>query len=233
MIDPTEAYDAIADVYDGSYGDPKSAAEDRAIFEQLRRCGYLNGRVLDVGCGTGIVLDQFPFLPPASYVGLDPSGGMLARARAKHPDHDFGYGVCERLDRVEDQSVDNLICLYGSFSYCLDPASAEEEFYRVLRPGGKLLIMACGLPHAKRKSYLMSRVGHEIERKLYTEARLRYLFESWIDVDVVGFGWLIDKIPLSAPGWLFHSAMALELETIGRRFPDACSYQIITARRAG
>lgn len=43
-------------------------------------------RLLDVGCGTGMLVDyRHRSLPPERYVGIDPSEAMLARFASKHP----------------------------------------------------------------------------------------------------------------------------------------------------
>jgi len=223
-----QAYDAVAEIYDRSYGDPKSQTEDRVIFEMLREGRYLQGSVLDVGCGTGILVDEYPYLPITKYIGIDPSAEMLKRAYRKHPDHTFTVGSAEDVP-VADCSVDTVVSLYGSFSYCLAPEKAVAEFMRVLRPGGRLFLMICGEPHAKRASYIMNKTGIEVERRLYTEAKLRRLFSRFSAVDVVGFGWALDHIPKSAPAWVFNAVMAVEMGTVGRKSPDLCCYQILTA----
>lgn len=127
-------YDAIADIYDDLYRDPYSLAEDARVIEHLNDRELLSGSVLDVGCGTGLLLDYCPHVAP--YVGIDPSAGMLAKAREKHPDNVFEQGT---LATFEGDNFDAVISLYGSLSYAtmdqvrrLRPALAEDGRYFVM-----------------------------------------------------------------------------------------------------
>lgn len=74
-------YDAVADRYDHHFHRPQDRWEDERLASLLRP--YVEGRhVLDLGCGTGWLLDH---LSPASYLGVDESMPMLERLAAKHP----------------------------------------------------------------------------------------------------------------------------------------------------
>lgn len=226
-----EAYDTIAQVYDAHYGDPKSLAEDRVIFQQLIEFGAVKGRVLDVGCGTGILLDKLP-ISVENYVGIDPSSGMLDVARRKFPSHTFVKSTAECPRLPYDEPFDSVVSLYGSFSYVLDPILAVHEMSRLLRPGGRLFIMSCTPVHERRETYVMNKMGIKVERRFYEEDQIRRLFShEFEDIQVQGFGWLIDKIPHVMPQWMFHLAMTAEMETIGRSLPDLCCYNIVSARR--
>jgi SAM-dependent methyltransferase len=78
------AYDDLADEYDGRYTRPIDRWEDERLVELL--APYVNGEdVLDLGCGTGWVLDN---LAPTGYLGVDESAAMLAELTRKHPDAD-------------------------------------------------------------------------------------------------------------------------------------------------
>lgn len=78
LIDRLEPYDQIALIYDGLHNSPESLAESRSVVEAI---GYQGGDVLDVGCGTGLLLDH---LRPDGYVGIDPSFAMLQEFERKH-----------------------------------------------------------------------------------------------------------------------------------------------------
>jgi SAM-dependent methyltransferase len=77
----TWSYDRVAERYDEHFNRPVDRWEDARLGRFLRP--LVNGaRVLDLGCGTGYLLD---LARPASYTGVDASAAMLARLRAKHP----------------------------------------------------------------------------------------------------------------------------------------------------
>jgi predicted TPR repeat methyltransferase len=75
-------YDALAEEYDQHYRRPVDLWEDGRLAELLDP--YVTGRdVLDLGCGTGWLLDH---LRPGSYWGVDQSAAMLAELVRKHPE---------------------------------------------------------------------------------------------------------------------------------------------------
>ena len=105
-------------------------------------------RVLDVGCGTGLVLRQLAArLPEAeTVVGIDPAPGMIEVARQKAsepaPDGDhrlrFDSGTAEELPYA-DGSFD-LVVSAVSFHHWKDQGAGLKECARVLAPGGRLVL---------------------------------------------------------------------------------------------
>lgn len=226
-----EAYDRIAAVYDTTYSGTKARVEDAMVADRLIAMGLLGDDVLDVGCGTGILLD-LAGLAPRRYLGIDPSRGMLDAARRKYPFHEFQFGTAE-APCVGPRRFDSVVCLYGSFSYCLEPERAVQAMAAACRPGGRLFLMSCTPAHERRESYIMNQAGVRVARRFYRAAEAIRLFsQRFVDIRVEGFGWALDKVPSIAPDWVFRSVLAAEMATVGRAAPDLCCYQIIMARRA-
>ncbi|WP_353814796.1 class I SAM-dependent methyltransferase [Agromyces sp. SYSU T00266] len=95
-------------------------------------------RWLDVGCGTGALTDAvIERWSPASIVGVDPSEGFLAAARARPraegADVRFVVGDAEHLP-LPDGSVDAVVSGLV-LNFAPDPAAAVAEFTRVAAPG--------------------------------------------------------------------------------------------------
>lgn len=107
-------YDEFAKTYDGNYSTPEYRREDEQLMALIAR--FAIGRTLDVGCGTGLYLD-YRQVDPAEYLGIDPSQGMLDKARLKHPDHTFRKQTLEELSAFTEGRFETVIALYGVASY--------------------------------------------------------------------------------------------------------------------
>ncbi len=138
-------YDASADAYVELVGTEISAATeaplDHAVlttFVDLVADGT-SVRVADVGCGPGRVAALLAGLG-LDVVGLDVSLGMLAAARAAHPDIEFEEGRLDHLP-IDKGSLAGVVCWYSIIYTPPDRlGDAFAELERVLRPGGHLLV---------------------------------------------------------------------------------------------
>jgi ubiquinone/menaquinone biosynthesis C-methylase UbiE len=99
------------------------------------------GRVLEVGIGTGRNLDQFG--AGVRVTGVDVSPRMLAVAR----EHATELGLSVALSEADaehlpygDGRFDTVVCALALCSIP-DPQRAIEEMFRVLVPGGRLLLL--------------------------------------------------------------------------------------------
>src|SRR5262245_7481057 len=113
--------------------------------------------VADLGCGTGALLQ---LLAPhvTRVVGIDASEEMLgaARARLEHVTNvDLRHGTLESLP-IDDRSVDAATMMLV-LHHTAAPAAAMVEAARILRPGGRLLIVDMA-PH-DREEY-RQQMGH-------------------------------------------------------------------------
>lgn len=100
--------------------------------------------VLDVGCGTGLLAEQMAALVGASgrVAGVDASADMLARARrrcADLPQVDFAEAGAEALPEG-DARFDAAVCTQVLL-YVPEVAAALAEMHRVLKPGGRVVII--------------------------------------------------------------------------------------------
>jgi len=97
-------------------------------------------RVLDVGCGTGVVARAArPRVGPTGAVtGVDVNDGMLAVARRADPEVLWRQGAAESLP-FGDGSFDRVVCQFA-LMFLVDRAAALGEMARVLAPGGRVAI---------------------------------------------------------------------------------------------
>lgn len=115
----------------------------------IERAGlHADMRVLDVACGTGGVLEEaLKTVPAEQLTGVDPSKGMLSAARKKLPGIVFYEGTAEKLP-LEDNSCDLVVMGYA-LRHVRTFDEAFSEFFRVLKPGGKVLILELSRPRSR------------------------------------------------------------------------------------
>lgn len=120
-----------------------SAAAAGVVARGLDLVGPLDGAaVVDVGCGTGVVLG--PLLqrlgPTGRVLAIDFAQAMLDIARSRHPDPRASWLCADALEAgVPAGSVDVLLC-FDTLPHFPDPTRAISTFARWLAPGGRLLV---------------------------------------------------------------------------------------------
>jgi phosphatidylethanolamine/phosphatidyl-N-methylethanolamine N-methyltransferase len=160
-----KAYARWAPVYDLVFG---------AVFERGRQAAIaaaerIGGRILEVGVGTGISLPDYSRVN--RICGVDISEPMLRKAQQRVAElgltHVEGLWVmdAERLS-FPDASFDVIVAQYV-ITTVPNPEATLDEFARVLRPGGEIV--------------LVSRVG--------AEAGLRRALERWFAPAARKLGW--------------------------------------------
>lgn len=114
--------------------------------QALARAGLVPGmQVVDVGMGTGLVAREILNITkqPQFLIGVDPSPGMLAQARLP-PAVRCLEGWAENLP-LPEASADFVVMGYA-LRHIADLAAAFAEFRRVLRPGGRVLVLELTQP---------------------------------------------------------------------------------------
>jgi phosphatidylethanolamine/phosphatidyl-N-methylethanolamine N-methyltransferase len=161
----TKAYARWAPIYDLVFG---------AVFERGRSAAIaaaerVGGRILEVGVGTGLYLPEYS--RNIRICGVDISEPMLRKAQERVAEFNLtnveGLWVmdAEHLS-FPDESFDVVVAQYV-ITTVPNPEATLDEFARVLKPGGEIV--------------LMSRVG--------AEAGLRRALEKWFAPAARKLGW--------------------------------------------
>jgi SAM-dependent methyltransferase len=114
----------------------------RQTRQWLYREAGLGQAVLDVGCGTGVILDELIHRGVKRAVGLDIDAGMVAFTRQRTTAAVCVGGDAHALP-FSQHSFDVVVCHY-LLLWLADPLQAVREMARVVRPGGAVL--ACAEP---------------------------------------------------------------------------------------
>jgi ubiquinone/menaquinone biosynthesis C-methylase UbiE len=153
----------------------KQAEYDKHIVSVLR----LNdsNRVLDLGCGTGVltrmIADRLNAEAGGKAIGIDAAAKMIKVARKKRATVNCAFEVmaAESLS-YEDASFDAVVSSLFFHHVQMDlKEKALSEAFRVLRPGGRLVIADMHVPvtwmgslvsHVSRWFFMQPQIGENI-----------------------------------------------------------------------
>ena len=211
-----------------------------SIADFLKRelaTGKRNLRLLDVACGQGRLILYGPF-PGMELVGTDVSRSSLATALERGYSAVVETNVARPLP-FPNQSFDVVVCSH-ILEHLMEPQYLVSESYRVLRPGGLLVV---GVPiclwwtrllrihllpllvPSKRQEALAARFGHV---QFFTLPSLRQLLKQFVCEDVRGFRFFSAGryLPLENWWWYYRANAAW-----GKAFPRFTSEVNVIARK--
>jgi len=174
-----QAYDRWAPVYDLVFGGVFSKGR-RAAIQATNKIG---GRVLEVGVGTGISLPLY-----ASNVrifGTDISEAMLKKAKQRVAESRLknieGLAVmdAEKLE-FPDDSFDVVMAQYV-VTAVPNPEAALDEFARVVRPGGELIILTRVSADAGMRRFIEQKLQPVVTRLGFRTAEFAWSrYTKWL-----------------------------------------------------
>ena len=163
---PDRSYDRVAALYADVFSDIK-VRKDEWIWLHKHFPDNLNQlTVLDVGCGNGALLQSLSGKIKDG-IGVDNSPGMIDVAKTSKdtfPNLQF-HTISGPSLLLPDQSVDIIISLL-SFRY-LDWDPIMAEFSRVIKPGGKMLIVdmvAAPVKYIELPRFFLSKIKYYFQR---------------------------------------------------------------------
>ena len=186
-------------------------------LERFRQYISNGDRVLDLGCGSGRAFGLFIGMA-VDYEGLDISEGLIKQAKKACPDILASFRVGSMLTLpYEDNSFDSILAIASLHHIPSDRfrLQALREAYRVLKPGGYLLMTNWDLWQPRRWPHLLK----NIFLKLIGKSDL-----GWTDVMIP---WHLYQQPTV---WRYYHGFTL------RELKRACNqvgFKIVFNRRQG
>src|SRR5438874_7403273 len=194
----------------------------RLIFQALdaELPDWRKKNVLDVGCGTGAILEQLG--NPGKNVGIDLAPDAISFCRQRGLNNVREGDICALP--FSDNSFDAVICSSVLYHQWVgDVAGAVREMHRVLRPNGVLLINVPAFPflHSAHDEAVMTarrfrkwEIRQLLQKQHFKIRRLTY--------------WTTFLFPLAvAARTLGGSKMGRDFETEGTSFSDRVLSQIM------
>lgn len=99
---------------------------------------YINGDVLELGCGEGRGIDII-LNKSKSFTAIDKISEITERLSLKYPEEKFISSSFPPLNSIEDNSFDTILS-FQVIEHINNDELFIEEIYRILKPGGKALI---------------------------------------------------------------------------------------------
>jgi len=125
--------------------------------------------IIDLGTGPGLLFAEIKKqIPNAKVIGIDPSDKMLMVANKNIKDINFKTirGIAEKIP-LKNNSADILVCRF-SLTYWEKPEAGFSEIFRVLKPGGKIVLEALNRDFPKWKLFIIklhmffNKAGNEV-----------------------------------------------------------------------
>jgi SAM-dependent methyltransferase len=140
---------------------PAEIATRQAYLDLLEpRAG---SRVLDVGCGTGVVTRELArrVQPGGTVLGIDPNPDMLRVAKELADSDNMEFQPGDALTLPVDSSSFDVVTCITVLEHMPEPERAIPELVRALKPGGRLGVL-CG----DQESFLLNHPDRAMTRRI-------------------------------------------------------------------
>lgn len=212
---------------------PLHHAEDAVLRQYLRRHGFVGqqaGSLLDLGCGAGGYLDLIgkrcaPPLKAFGYVGIDTSPQLLSVAKRKYPHAGaiWIHADMEQIGQWAPNSFDTVISLFGGLSYVKNMETMIQNIAKIIRPGGRFLVMVMGERYANRPSSILNRKAMGSPARTVTNAELSSMLprNRWY-CRTFGFSGFAEQLAGKLSQHSLERYLRWEMTWLGNFLPDTC-----------
>ena len=171
-------YDCLSEVYEQQVAQWKYNCHDVAA-ELLKKFLPVQGKILDLGCGTGLAGEALAQQGYQHITGADISEKSLALAEKKKVYTELHQADAQQLLPFADKTFDAVICT-AVLTYIADPEALLNEFCRVVRPQGYILFTNRTDIHSQRNypSLLQAMEKQGMLEPAYLSSAMPYMPEN-------------------------------------------------------
>lgn len=163
--------------------DAEMIRSDEIISAILDRAGVSAGKdVLDVACGTGVLIPDYLQREVASVTAIDISPEMARIAREKFASEKVEI-LCGDAEGTDFGRLFDCIVVYNAFPHFPDPERLIHSLSAWLKPGGTLTV-AHGMSREKIDAHHHGSAGH-VSNGLMSAEELAAIFEKYLKVTAV------------------------------------------------
>ena len=163
--------------------DAEMIRNDEIINTILDNAGVAAGKdVLDVACGTGVLIPDYLKRGVGSVTGIDISPRMAEIAREKFPQPEITI-LCGDVETTDFQKQFDCIVLYNAFPHFPEPERLIAKLAAWLKPGGTLTV-AHGMSREKIDAHHHGSASH-VSNGLMSAENLAEIFKKHLSVSAV------------------------------------------------
>jgi len=170
-----EFFDRLAPQWDADM-----VRNDAIINTILDNAAVMEGKdILDVACGTGVLIPDYLKRGVASVTGIDISPKMAEIAKAKFPQPEVTI-LCGDVETADFGKPFDCVVVYNAFPHFPDPERLIQTLSGLLKPGGTLTV-AHGMSREKIDAHHHGTASH-VSNGLMPAEQLAAIFEKYLTV---------------------------------------------------
>ena len=142
----------------------------------------LGDKVLDLGCGTGVITGSIFNISKNEVLGLDISDEMIAIAKNKYRSNKLIKFICDDFYNFSYSKFDNIIC-HNAYPHFLDVESFKNKCFELLADNGLLIIIhSISKEQLKSKHSGLMNISKELKGP---EEEYRYFEDKFLLIDKI------------------------------------------------
>lgn len=179
MNETAHYFDTLADEWESTLCTPSPV---QGAVARIAGVGP-HSRVLDLGCGTGVMAETYAACEAAEVVALDVAPRMIEIAQQKYKnDHRFSF-LCRDVYEFDDDQGFDAVVIYNAYPHFIDRAALVRKVASLCRQGGRFVVA-----HSMGRETLNAHhhnVPHQVTSNLAEAAEESQFWSSQFTIDAL------------------------------------------------